>query len=120
MVGSGERLCFEGAPVVDPPLAQDPAKRLPYAFEGATIRSDQAVPRLTEYERHCVSDAKAKSAKALGRSAAEVQNKHDKKLAERSRLNSAQTTRPHFGKSEHAIAGCFTLMSSWSSIILVS
>jgi hypothetical protein len=82
-VGFGERLCFEGAPIVVPPLAQDQAKRVPYAFEGATIRSDQAVPRLTEYERHRVSEAKAKSAKALGRSAAEVQDKHDKELAEK-------------------------------------
>jgi hypothetical protein len=83
MVGSGERLCFEGAPIVVPPLAQDPAKRLPYESEGATIRSHQAVPRLTEYERHRVSDAKAKSAKALGRPAAEARNKHDKELAEK-------------------------------------
>ena len=82
-MGSGERLCFEGSPVLVPPLAQDAAKRAPKTFEGEAIRSDRAVPRLTEYERHCVSDAKAKSAKALGRSAAEVRNKHDKELAEK-------------------------------------
>jgi hypothetical protein len=83
MVGSGERLCFEGPPVVVPPLAQDASKRAPKTFEGDAVRSDRAVPRLTEYERHCVSAAKAKSAKALGRSAAEVRNKHDKGLAEK-------------------------------------
>jgi hypothetical protein len=34
MVAYGERLCFEGAPMLDRPLAQDPAKRIPEAFEG--------------------------------------------------------------------------------------
>lgn len=29
MVGFGERLCFEGAAVIEPPLAQDVAKRSP-------------------------------------------------------------------------------------------
>ncbi|MCK1698341.1 hypothetical protein [Bradyrhizobium sp. 144] len=91
MVGSGERLCFEGAPVVVPPLAQDASKRAPKAFEGDAIRSDRAVSRLTEYERHCVCDAKAKSAKALGKSAAEVRNKHDNELAEK---HSAKTGTP--------------------------
>ncbi|MCK1480115.1 hypothetical protein IVB27_36625 [Bradyrhizobium sp. 197] len=91
MVGKGERLCFEGAPEIVPPLAQDQTRRAPVAFEGEAIRSDRAVPRLTEYERHCVYDAKAKSAKALGKSAAEVRNKHDKELAEK---HSAKTGTP--------------------------
>jgi hypothetical protein len=38
MVGYGERLCFEGAPFIVPPLAQDLAKRVPEAFEGEAIR----------------------------------------------------------------------------------
>jgi hypothetical protein len=73
-VGRGERLCFEGAPEIVPPLAQDQAKREPEAFEGGAIRSDLAVPRLTEYERQCVSDAKGKGAKALGKLAREIRN----------------------------------------------
>lgn len=83
MVGSGERLCFEGAPVIVPPLAQDQSKRMPKAFEGDAIRSDRAVPRLTEYERHRVNEAKAASAKALGKAATDVRNKHDNELAEK-------------------------------------
>jgi hypothetical protein len=83
MVGFGERLCFEGPPLLVPPLAQDQAKRVPEAVEGEAIRSDRAVRRLTEYERHQVKEAKAASAKALGKSAAEVRNKHDKELAEK-------------------------------------
>ena len=83
MVGSGERLCFEGAPEIVAPLAQDQAKRVPEAFEGDTIDSARAAPRLGEYERYHVKEAKAVSAKALGKSAAEVRNKHDKELAEK-------------------------------------
>ncbi len=83
MVGFGERLCFEGAPVVVPPLAQDAAKRAPEAFEGDAIDTARAVLRLTEFERHRVKEAKAASAKALGKSAAKARNKHDKALAEK-------------------------------------
>jgi hypothetical protein len=36
-VGYGERLCFEGAPVVVPPLAQDLTKRIPEVFEGEVV-----------------------------------------------------------------------------------
>ncbi|WP_439407433.1 hypothetical protein ACNJX9_39460 [Bradyrhizobium sp. DASA03076] len=83
MVGFGERLCFEGAPVVVPPLAQDSGKRAPEAFEGDAIDTSRAVLRLTEFERHRVTEAKAFSAKALGKSAAKARNKHDKALAEK-------------------------------------
>jgi hypothetical protein len=41
------------------------------------------VRRLTEYERHRINEAKAASANALGKSAGEVRNKHDKELAEK-------------------------------------
>jgi hypothetical protein len=83
MVGYGERLCFEGAPHIVPPLAQDPAKRVPEAFEGEAIDSHLIMPRLTEYERHRVNEAKTASADALGKVAAEVRSQHDKILAER-------------------------------------
>jgi hypothetical protein len=82
MVGYGERLCFEGAPQIVAPVAQDPEKRVPEAFEGEAIDSARVVPRLTEYERHRVNDVKRASADALGKSAAAVRNEHDKKLAE--------------------------------------
>jgi hypothetical protein len=83
MVGFGERLCFEGPPLIVRPLAQDQAKRAPEAVEGEAIRSDRAVRRLTEYERHRVNEAKAASAQALGKSASEVRNKYDRELAEK-------------------------------------
>ena len=83
MVGYGERLCFEGAPLIVAPLAQDAAKRVPEAFEGYAIDSARAVRPLTEYERYRVNDAKAASAKAHDKAAAEIRDKHDEGLAEK-------------------------------------
>jgi hypothetical protein len=83
MVGYGERLCFEGAPQILPPLAQDPAKRVPKVNEGEAIDSRQVAPRPTEYERHRIREAKAASASALNKTAAEVRARHDKKMADK-------------------------------------
>jgi hypothetical protein len=47
MVAYGERLCFEGAPVVEPPLAQDVTKRIPEVFEGEAIDSNRYGTRCT-------------------------------------------------------------------------
>ena len=91
-VGYGERLCFEGAPDIVPPLAQDAEKRMPVAFEGDALRSDRAVLPLSEYERHRVSEAKENSRKALGKSAAEVRNKHDEELAGKISAKSGAST----------------------------
>ena len=83
MVGYGERLCFEGAPLIMPPLEQDRSKRIPEAFEGEAIDSSLIVPQLTEYERHRVIEAKEASAEALGKAATEVRARHDRELAEK-------------------------------------
>jgi hypothetical protein len=80
-VAYGERLCFEGAPVVEPPLAQDVTKRTPEVFEGEAIDTEFVVPRLTEYERQRVDEAKAASAEALGKTAAEIRLQYDRTLA---------------------------------------
>jgi hypothetical protein len=82
-VGNGERLCFEGAPLIDPPLAQDAAMRVPEVIEGEAIDVSVVVPKLTEYERHRVDEAKAASKAALGKAAAEIRSKHDRELAEK-------------------------------------
>jgi hypothetical protein len=83
MVAYGEHLCFEGAPVIEPPLAQDVTKRSPNVFEGEAIDTELVVSRLTEYERERVKEAKAASAEELGRDATEIQTRHDRTLAER-------------------------------------
>ena len=81
MVGYGERLCFEGAPIITPPLAQDLGKRMPQVFEGEAIDTEVIMPKLTEYQRQRVLDAKSASSEALGKEAAEVRSRHDQILA---------------------------------------
>jgi hypothetical protein len=117
MVGFGERLCFEGAPFIVPPLAQDAAQRVPEACEGSAIDSARALPRLSEYERHRVNGAKEESRKALGKSAAQVREKHDKELAEKISVKSGCPSSPHSGWSRRDIAAFSTRMSSWNLII---
>jgi hypothetical protein len=82
MVGYGERLCFEGAPLIEPPLAQDPTKRIPEPFDGEAVDSGLIAPRLTEYERHLVKEAKDASANLLGKAAAEVRSERDMTLTD--------------------------------------
>jgi hypothetical protein len=81
-VAYGERLCFEAAPVIERPLAQDLKKRIPEVFEGEAIDTELVVPRLREYERQLVDEAKAVSSEALGKIAAEIRAQHDRTLAE--------------------------------------
>jgi hypothetical protein len=83
MVAYGERLCFEGAPIIEPPLAQDQAKRRAEAFDGDAIDAGLTAPRLTEYERSRVKEAKEASAEALGKTANEVRTRHDRALADK-------------------------------------
>ncbi|WP_314963337.1 hypothetical protein [Bradyrhizobium cosmicum] len=81
MVGFGERLCFEGAPLLIPPLVQNSSKREPRVFDGQTVDSTRVVPAPTEYDRHRINLAKDESKRALSKAAAEVANKHDQDLA---------------------------------------
>jgi hypothetical protein len=62
--------------------AQDITKRTPDVFEGEEIDTDIVVPRLSEYERERVDEAKALSAEGLGKAAAEIRAQHDRTLAE--------------------------------------
>jgi hypothetical protein len=47
MVGAPERLIFEGAPILDPPLAQDRESRRPMVIAGAPLDTVIACPPLT-------------------------------------------------------------------------
>ena len=50
MVGLGERLVFEGAPIVEPPLQQDAATRKPEVHTGAQLDTSAACPSLSATE----------------------------------------------------------------------
>ena len=49
-VGSPERLVFEGAPIVEPPLAQDIDARRPSVAPGLAVDTRRAIPSLSEAE----------------------------------------------------------------------
>jgi hypothetical protein len=51
IVGLGERLVFEGGPIVDPPLVQDAATRRPEIHAGAQLDTRAACPPLSATEK---------------------------------------------------------------------
>jgi hypothetical protein len=50
-VGSPERLVFEGAPIIKPPLAQDVDARRPIVVPGLAVDTRRTIPSLSEGER---------------------------------------------------------------------
>jgi hypothetical protein len=76
-VAAPEGLKFEGAPLIDPPLAQDAEKRRPVAYEGSAINSIAVAPPLNAYEHSRVNELKDASAKALKHDSAVVRRKYD-------------------------------------------
>ncbi len=56
MVGSPERLIFEGAPIIHPPLAQDPTARRPVVTPGDVVDTRAVCPELTAFEREQVAE----------------------------------------------------------------
>ncbi len=78
----GERLCFEGAPEVVPPLAQDAAARAPVAHEGCAIDTKIVIPVLTDYELARIHEAKQRARSELEPRAAEVRAAADRRVAE--------------------------------------
>ena len=65
VVGTPERLVFEGAPVLDPPLAQDEESRRPAVSEGGALNTPFACPPLTILEQAMLRELHAKEAARL-------------------------------------------------------
>ena len=80
-VGQGERLCFEGQPIIDPPLIQDSSKREPVEAEGQAIETALIMSKLSEFQQHLVREAKAVSADKLSSAATEIREEYDRALA---------------------------------------
>jgi hypothetical protein len=78
-VGHDERLCFEGPPVIDPPLKQDTIKRAPDVVDGQAVDT-LTLGKLSEYEQHLARGAKAASAKNLSGTTAKIREQHDAAL----------------------------------------
>ena len=60
MVYAAERLVFEGAPVLDPPLTQDNVSRRAVVTDGEPLDSIAACPPLTIVEKALLEDLKSK------------------------------------------------------------
>jgi hypothetical protein len=83
MVGAPERLVFEGAPVLDPPLSQDLASRAPLARDGAALDTVSACPPLTIVEQAKLRELRAKEAHRLAPESARARAAFVKSQAER-------------------------------------
>jgi hypothetical protein len=96
MVGAPERLVFEGAPILDPPLIQDLESRRPVAMDGEALDTVAACPPLSIVESAKLRELKAKQAHRLAPEAAKARaafiDTRAKRLAE------------HSGMSEQAAA----------------
>ncbi len=74
MVYAPERLVFEGAPVLDPPLVQDQASRRPIVTEGMALDTITACPPLTIVELAKLNELRAKEAHRLAPDAAKARD----------------------------------------------
>jgi hypothetical protein len=72
MVGASERLVFEGAPILVPPLAQDRESRRPRVHDGETVDTLTAIPSLTVVEAARLRELKALQRRALAGEATRV------------------------------------------------
>jgi hypothetical protein len=72
MVGAPERLVFEGAPVLDPPLGQDQEERRPHVADGGVLDTVSACPPLSVLEKARLAELKAKEAHRLTGEAAKA------------------------------------------------
>ena len=93
MVGQPERLVFEGAPILEPPLEQDQASRRPVAVAGSPLDTMRACPSLTIAEQTKLRSIKAKHELALAPEAAKARAQfiasRAQRLAERSGITLA-------------------------------
>lgn len=77
MVGSPERLVFEGAPMLVPPLVQDIAARDAKSVPGDLLDTRRALPDLTPGEQVELRQLKEKARNALAAEAAAVRTAYD-------------------------------------------
>jgi hypothetical protein len=74
MVGAPERLVFEGAPVLDAPLAQDQDARRPIVREGDALDTVAHCPPLTLVEKSKLKEMRAKDGYRLAPDAAKARD----------------------------------------------
>ncbi len=82
-VASPERLVFEGAPIVEPPLVQDVAARKPLVFEGQPLNTEIFLEDLTPAEEAAYQRLVAQAKKDTSAEAKVVRDKFEKKMVKR-------------------------------------
>jgi hypothetical protein len=82
MVGPGERLVFEGPPILDPPLTQDSGARKPKAFPGDPLDTMAACPPVTVVETSRLREIKTKARALLQGDADKARRSHVDKAAQ--------------------------------------
>lgn len=96
-VGAPERLVFEAAPILTPPLAQDAESRRPIATEGALLDTLAACPPLTAAERatldQLVTEAKQKAQPEADKVRAAYVDKRAEALAKRKNITKEEAVR---------------------------
>jgi len=97
VVGSPERLVFEGPPILDPPLAQDQASRCPKAIEGPALDTIAACPPLDSLEQAKIRELRAKETIRLSQHARKARGvfitSHVPRLSERTGLAEVEARR---------------------------
>ncbi len=87
MVGAAERLVFEGAPVLEPPLEQDQEKRRPVVTNGVALDTVAACPPLMVVENAKLEKLQAEAKQQLAHERAKARAgfiaREGKRLAER-------------------------------------
>ena len=97
VVGSPERLVFEGAPVLDPSLEQDQESRRPVAIEGEALDTLAVCPPLTTLEKAKLRELRAKEEARLAPEAANAReafvDQQSQRLAKHGGLDVRQARR---------------------------
>lgn len=83
MVGAGERLVFEAAPEIEPPLAQDQSARAPKVVDGAALDTATACPPLRIVEHATFIELRAREAQRLAPTSAKAREIFVAEQAER-------------------------------------
>jgi hypothetical protein len=105
VVGSPERLVFEGPPLLDPPLAQDQASRRPAATEGDALDSLAACPELSLLEQAKLRELRAKETARLKLEAERARKAFVAEQAQRLAARSGMTSNLATRIIEHQCAG---------------
>jgi hypothetical protein len=94
MVGGPERLAFEGAPILIPPLAQDPTKRAPIVTRGSAFDTINDFPSLTVLETAKLRDLKTIEAQRVAPERAKARDAFVTKQAANLSQRTGMSTEP--------------------------